>query len=263
MPGATSRDIHRSRDGGDARRLVAVRPRRGGPGGGRAGPHPDPGAVPGLRGQLSRGQRGRPGDRRRHHGRLARADVDRGHPQRDRDGRGDGRGGGRGDRTSSSRCASGSAAIEALVETRRDSGRPAVRVVGLEWLDPPFAAGHWVPEQIRRAGGWDLLGADGDRSVETTWDAVAEVDPEMLILMPCGFHLPETVPEWARTPKPPWYRELTAVAPRCRCSPSTDRRTSAGRARGSSTASSSWPRSSTLTPSSTPRPIGSWTPIPA
>ena len=102
-------------------------------------------------------------------------------------------------------------AIEALVETRRDSGRPAIRVVGLEWLDPPFAAGHWVPEQIRRAGGWDLLGADGDRSVETTWDAVAEVDPEMLILMPCGFHLPETVTEWARTPKPSWYRELTAV----------------------------------------------------
>ena len=102
-------------------------------------------------------------------------------------------------------------AIEALVETRRDSGRPAIRVVGLEWLDPPFAAGHWVPEQIRRAGGWDLLGADGDKSVETTWDAVAEVDPEMLILMPCGFHLPETVTEWARTPKPSWYRELTAV----------------------------------------------------
>ena len=90
------------------------------------------------------------------------------------------------------------------------AGRP-IRVVGLEWLDPPFAAGHWVPEQIRRAGGWDLLGADGDRSVETTWDAVAEVDPEMLILMPCGFHLPETVSEWARTPKPSWYRELTAV----------------------------------------------------
>ncbi len=102
-------------------------------------------------------------------------------------------------------------AIEALVETRRDSGRPAIRVVGLEWLDPPFAAGHWVPEQIRRAGGWDLLGSDGERSQETTWDAVAEVDPEMLILMPFGLHLPETVAAWARTRKPSWYRELTAV----------------------------------------------------
>ena len=63
------------------------------------------------------------------------------------------------------------------------------RVVGLEWLDPPFAVGHWVPEQIRRAGGWDLLGQAGERSVQTDWLAVAEVDPEMLVLMPCGFHL--------------------------------------------------------------------------
>jgi len=101
--------------------------------------------------------------------------------------------------------------IEALVEARRDSGRRPARIVGLEWLDPPFAVGHWVPEQIRRAGGWDLLGSDGEQSRETTWDAVAEVDPEMLILMPCGFHLPETVAEWTGAPKPTWYRELTAV----------------------------------------------------
>ena len=82
----------------------------------------------------------------------------------------------------------------------------------LEWLDPPFAVGHWVPEQIRRAGGWDLLGARRRHGrVQTTWDAVAEVDPEMLVLMPCGFHLPETVDEWARTPRPAWFGELTAV----------------------------------------------------
>jgi iron complex transport system substrate-binding protein len=101
--------------------------------------------------------------------------------------------------------------IEALVEARRDSGRPAIRVVALDWLDPMFAAGHWLPEQVRRAGGWDLLGSDGERSLETTWDAVAEVDPEMLLLMPCGLHLPETVAEWTRAAKPTWYRELTAV----------------------------------------------------
>ena len=47
--------------------------------------------------------------------------------------------------------------------------------------------------------------------VETTWDAVAEVDPEMLVLMPCGFHLAETVDEWARTPTPAVVRELPAV----------------------------------------------------
>ena len=102
-------------------------------------------------------------------------------------------------------------AIEQTVQARRDAGRRPTRVVGLEWLDPPFAAGHWVPEQIRRAGGWDLLGSDGESSVETTWRAVSEVDPEMLLLMPCGFHLAETVEAWSRLPRPPDYEELLAV----------------------------------------------------
>jgi iron complex transport system substrate-binding protein len=102
-------------------------------------------------------------------------------------------------------------AVEQRVASRRDGGRRPPRVVALEWLDPPFAVGHWVPEQIRRAGGWDLLGADGDKSRPTTWDAVAEVDPEMLFLMPCGFHLADTVREWSRTAIPPWLGDLPAV----------------------------------------------------
>ncbi len=102
-------------------------------------------------------------------------------------------------------------AVEEAVAARRAGGRSPVRIASLEWLDPPFAAGHWVPEQVRRAGGWDVLGSDGDRSRETTWDAVAETDPEMLVLMPCGFHLAETVEEWARAPRPAWYGDLPAV----------------------------------------------------
>ena len=102
-------------------------------------------------------------------------------------------------------------AVERTVASRREGGLLPPRVASLEWLDPPFASGHWVPEQVRRAGGWDVLGDDGERSRETTWDAVAEVDPEMLLLMPCGLHLAETVEEWARTPRPTWYRDLPAV----------------------------------------------------
>jgi iron complex transport system substrate-binding protein len=102
-------------------------------------------------------------------------------------------------------------AVEEKVQARRDGGFRSPRVVGLEWLDPPFATGHWVPEQIRRAGGWEVLGSDGDRSIQTTWDAVSEVDPEMLLLMPCGFHLPETVEAWAATRRPPGYEDLAAV----------------------------------------------------
>jgi iron complex transport system substrate-binding protein len=97
------------------------------------------------------------------------------------------------------------------VQARRDAGGRSPRVVGLEWLDPPFATGHWVPEQIRQAGGWELLGSDGEASTQTTWDAVSEVDPEMLLLMPCGFHLQETIDAWAATRRPPGYPDLTAA----------------------------------------------------
>ena len=101
--------------------------------------------------------------------------------------------------------------IETRVASRREAGRTPRRVVGLEWLDPPFAVGHWVPEQIRRAGAWDLLGSEGGRSVETSWAAVRDVDPEMLVLMPCGFHLEDGLERWARTPRPAAWAGLTAV----------------------------------------------------
>jgi iron complex transport system substrate-binding protein len=101
--------------------------------------------------------------------------------------------------------------LETRMARRRGGGQPAVRVGALEWLDPPFAVGLWVPEQIRRAGGWDLLGREGEPSVATSWQAIREVDPEMLILMPCGFHLSEAVAEWERTPKPEFWRQLEAV----------------------------------------------------
>jgi len=102
-------------------------------------------------------------------------------------------------------------AVEKIVVERRDEGFRAPRVVALEWLDPPFAVGHWVPEQIRRAGGWDLLGEVGERSREVAWQDVAAVDPGMLVLMPCGFHLEETVAAWRRTPRPEAWDDLEAV----------------------------------------------------
>lgn len=102
--------------------------------------------------------------------------------------------------------------IETRVAERREAGHRAPRVVGVEWLDPPFTVGHWVTEQIRRAGGWDLLGSDGGRSMETTWDAIVDVAPEMLFLMPCGYHLSETQAEWKRTVLPSWISEIPAAS---------------------------------------------------
>jgi iron complex transport system substrate-binding protein len=102
-------------------------------------------------------------------------------------------------------------AVEETVQKRREARGRTPRVVGLEWLDPPFATGYWVPEQIGRAGGWDVLGADGDRSRETTWLDVIDVDPEMLLVMPCGFHLSETVAAWRQMPRPADFDEIAAV----------------------------------------------------
>ncbi len=101
--------------------------------------------------------------------------------------------------------------LERRVQRRRERGHDPVRVVSVEWLDPPFAVGHWVPEQVRRAGGWDLLGREGEPSVETTWDAIRDVEPEMLVLMPCGFHVNDAAAEWKRTPRPLVWRDIEAV----------------------------------------------------
>ena len=103
------------------------------------------------------------------------------------------------------------AAIENRVLERRLAGVRPPRVVCLEWLDPPFAAGHWVPEQVRRAGGWELLGQAGEPSAATTWEQVRDVDPDALMLMPCGFDSARTAAEWATAAKPDWLDDLRAV----------------------------------------------------
>jgi iron complex transport system substrate-binding protein len=67
----------------------------------------------------------------------------------------------------------------------RNARRP--RVIALEWLDPPFAAGHWTPQMIAFAGGEDVLGRPGENSEERTWDEIEAAAPEIVIVMPCGY----------------------------------------------------------------------------
>ncbi len=62
-----------------------------------------------------------------------------------------------------------------------------LRVAALEWLDPPFAAGHWTPQLIAFAGGEDVLGLPGESSEERTWDEVIASRPDVVIVMPCGY----------------------------------------------------------------------------
>jgi iron complex transport system substrate-binding protein len=68
-------------------------------------------------------------------------------------------------------------------------GARRIRVAALEWLDPPFAAGHWTPQLIEYAGGEDVLGFPGEHSEERTWEDVERADPDIVIAMPCGFDL--------------------------------------------------------------------------
>jgi iron complex transport system substrate-binding protein len=70
---------------------------------------------------------------------------------------------------------------------------PRRRVVFLEWTDPLFCAGHWVPEMIDLAGGEDPLGKSGADSERTTWDAVRHAEPELIIVAPCGYGLDRAV----------------------------------------------------------------------
>jgi iron complex transport system substrate-binding protein len=87
------------------------------------------------------------------------------------------------------------AAVELIAEAsaRIDRVRLAVRgarrigVAALEWLDPPFAAGHWTPQLIEYAGGHDVLGFAGEHSEQRSWQEVIAARPEVVIVMPCGY----------------------------------------------------------------------------
>jgi iron complex transport system substrate-binding protein len=67
------------------------------------------------------------------------------------------------------------------------NARRRPRVVALEWLDPPFAAGHWTPQLIDYAGGEDVLGFAGEHSEQHTWDRVIASQPDVVVVMPCGY----------------------------------------------------------------------------
>jgi iron complex transport system substrate-binding protein len=75
--------------------------------------------------------------------------------------------------------------------------RPRRRVFVLEWIDPPFGAGHWVPDLVVAAGGDPVLARPGDRSMPTTWESISEAQPDVVIVAPCGFGL-ELASEQAR-----------------------------------------------------------------
>jgi iron complex transport system substrate-binding protein len=100
--------------------------------------------------------------------------------------------------------------IEAVRDrTARSASQP--RVACLEWFDPLYIGGHWVPEMIQIAGGNNILGTAGEPSAKVEWDAVIASLPEVLILMPCGFDLERTVQESSLLKNRAGWQSLPAV----------------------------------------------------
>ncbi|HEX6368875.1 MAG TPA: ABC transporter substrate-binding protein [Longimicrobium sp.] len=81
------------------------------------------------------------------------------------------------------------ARLRARVDRVREAvaGRARPRTLALEWLDPPFAPGHWVPEMVQTAGGDNLVGTAGSHSLEIPWSQAEGLDPDRLLLVPCGY----------------------------------------------------------------------------
>ena len=95
------------------------------------------------------------------------------------------------------------AALDLIARTARRAdvvrlavrGAPRPRVAALEWMDPVFVAGHWTPQLIEMAGGDDVLGFAGEPSRQATWEEVAAAQPEIVIVMPCGYDAARAVVE--------------------------------------------------------------------
>ncbi|MCG8469745.1 MAG: cobalamin-binding protein [Gemmatimonadetes bacterium] len=87
--------------------------------------------------------------------------------------------------------------------------RPRPRTLAIEWLDPPFAPGHWVPEMVERAGGDCLVGETGRPSRELGWDDLQGLDPDVLVIMPCGYGLEAAIADADAVAD-----RLSAIAPR-------------------------------------------------
>jgi iron complex transport system substrate-binding protein len=101
--------------------------------------------------------------------------------------------------------------VDKIIDTLRSSRAQTKRVTLLEWMDPIFNCGHWIPDQIAIAGGIDMLSNPHGDSKVISWDKIVQYDPEVMIIAPCGFNAQRTLEEFHLvSTKSGWY-DLTAV----------------------------------------------------
>lgn len=101
--------------------------------------------------------------------------------------------------------------LDDITDTLRKNRSPLKSVMVLEWLDPIYNCGHWIPYQIAYAGGVDMLSNPGGDSIVTPWNKVVKYNPEVLVIAPCGFTKERTLKELSILSSKPEWQHLKAV----------------------------------------------------
>ena len=101
--------------------------------------------------------------------------------------------------------------IDGITDTLRANRSPLKRVLLMEWIEPVYNCGHWIPYQIGYAGGVDMLSNPGGDSIVTPWEKIVRYNPEVLVIAPCGFHTARASQELHLLYQKPGWEGLTAV----------------------------------------------------
>jgi len=99
----------------------------------------------------------------------------------------------------------------AAIEARAAQAKTRPRVLCIEWFDPYYVGGHWVPEMVAKAGGQDVLGRAGEASFRVSAEEIAATGAEIIIVMPCGFGVERAASEYRATKLPDGWGDLPAV----------------------------------------------------
>ena len=101
--------------------------------------------------------------------------------------------------------------IDAIIDTLRAHKAPPKRVMVMEWVEPIYNCGHWIPYQVAYAGGIDMLSNPAGDSIVTPWEKIVRYNPEVLVIAPCGFTVERTMEELHLLTQNPEWSCLTAV----------------------------------------------------
>jgi iron complex transport system substrate-binding protein len=101
--------------------------------------------------------------------------------------------------------------IDMITDTLRAHRASLRRVMLMEWMEPVYNCGHWIPYQVAYAGGVDMLSNPGGDSIVTPWEKIVRYDPEVLVIAPCGFHVARAKEELSLLYRKPGWQDLQAV----------------------------------------------------